>query len=610
MTRRRALLASALSLPAWPLSASTVAAPVASANAAATSDTERVLRYAMPAAETGFDPLQISDLYSITITGHIFESLYDYDHLARPWKLVPRLALELPEVADEFRSFTVRLRPGVLFQDDPAFGGQPRELTADDVVYTFKRVYDPAVQSPSQPSLEEQGLIGLRELREAALKNKQPFDYQAPVDGLQALDRYTVRFKLRETRPRFVATLAGSAIMAREVVETYGDRIMEHPVGTGPFVLTQWRRSSRIVLSRNPRDRERYYDAQPAPDDAEGQALLARFKGRRLPMLDRVEVSIIEEAQPRWLSFLNGEQDLLQIVPPDFIGQAIPGGELAPHLARRGVRKYRIPASDIYYMVFNMEHPMVGGLEPAQVALRRAISLGHDIQREITLARRGEAIAAQQLTTPGTTGFDPTLRTEAGVYSPNRARALLDLYGYTDRNGDGWRERPDGSPLTLELLAQSDQTSRQLDEVFKKSMDAIGVRVELKVGQWAENLKATRAGRYMLWRVGSSAGSPDGQGALERAYSGSIGKGNLARFKLPAFDAVYDRMQALPDGPERLALFRQATQLAVAYMPYRMSAHRIVCDLAHAPVAGYRRPLFWVNWWEYVDVPPRPAAPR
>ena len=158
----------------------------------------------------------------------------------------------------------------------------------------------------------------------------------------------------------------------------------------------------------------------------------------------------------------------------------------------------------------------------------------------------------------------------------------------------------------LEQLAQSDQTSRALDEVFQKNMAAIGLKVELKVGQWAENLRACRAGKFMLWRVGSSAGSPDGQSSLERAYGGAIGKANLARFKLPAFDAVFDRMQALPDGPERDALFRQANRLAVAYMPYRLCVHRIVCDLMQPRVRGYRRPPYWLSWWAYVDVEPRP----
>jgi len=562
----------------------------------------KVLRYAFNAAETGFDPVQLSDLYSHTITAHIFETLLEYDHLARPFLIRPCTAVAMPEIADDHRTFTLKIRPGILFHDDPAFKGQPRELTAEDYVYTLKRYYDPATKSPGHTSLEEQGILGLQALRDAAIQSKKPFDYDKPVEGAQALDRYTLRFRLRESRPRFLYTLAGMEAMAREVVEFYGDKIAEHPIGTGPFRLGEWRRSSMIVMERFTGYRARFYDATPNPDDTEGQALLARFKGRRIPMLDRVEVSIIEEAQPRWLAFLNGEQDLLERVPADYIPQALVKGELAPHLAKKGIRKYRIAGSDVTMTVFNMEDPLIGGLAPQQVALRRAISLGLDIKREIRLGRRGEAMPAQAGIQPGTYGHDPALRTEIGEYQPARARALLDTWGYVDRDGDGWRERPDGSKLTLVILTQADQTSRQLDEIYKKNMDTLGLKVELKVGQWSENLKSTRAGKFMLWRVGSSAGSPDGQGALECGYSASVGKGNMARFQLPAFDQVYDRITALPDGPERLAAFREANRLLLAYAPYRFHVHRLITDLAQPQVIGYRRAPFWLTWWPYIDV--------
>jgi ABC-type transport system substrate-binding protein len=266
------------------------------------------------------------------------------------------------------------------------------------------------------------------------------------------------------------------------------------------------------------------------------------------------------------------------------------------------VQAHRAPGSDVTLLVFNMENPVVGGYTPPQVALRRAIALGNNVDREIQLARRGQAIRAQSMMTPFTTGYSAERRTEMSEYNPARAKALLDLYGWVDRNGDGWRERPDGSPLVIEMLTQSDASSRQLDELFKKDMDALGLRLALKVAQWPENLKSARAGQFVTWRVGSSAASPDGQGALERDYGPSTGKGNLARFQLKAFDAIYERMKALPDGPERLALFDDATKLIVAYMPYRIGVHRILTDLSDASLVGYRRPAFWLDWWQYVDL--------
>ncbi|MET0517210.1 MAG: ABC transporter substrate-binding protein [Burkholderiaceae bacterium] len=216
----------------------------------------KVLRYAFRSAETGFDPVALSDIYSRAVTGHIFEALYGYDPLARPARIVPLVAAALPETSADFRTFTVRLRPGIFFADDPAFGGKPREVVAQDFVYSFKRFADPALNSPNWVSLEEAGLLGLAALRQQAIKGKTPFPYDREVEGLRALDRYTLQFKTGEPRPRLVEMmLAGNDLrgaLAREVVEAYAGKVAEHPVGTGPFRLASWRRSSKIVLERRP----------------------------------------------------------------------------------------------------------------------------------------------------------------------------------------------------------------------------------------------------------------------------------------------------------------------------------------------------------------------
>ncbi len=598
LTRRRALaLASALALPAQ--GRATGPAP-----AVADVGALKVLRVVFPVAETGFDPVRLSDIYSVTVTGHIFEAAYEFDHLARPVTLRPRLAEAMPEHSDDFRVWTVRLRRGVFFADDPAFKGQPRELTAQDFVYTCKRFADPANKSPNWSTVDDWRLLGLAEVRQQALDRKQPFDYDTEIPGLRALDRYTLQYTLGQPRPRFVESLASSATfgaVAREVVEHYGDKIVEHPVGTGPYRLAHWRRSSQIVLERNPQYRVRLYDAEPAPDDAEGQAILKRLKGQRLPLVDRVEISIIEEAQPRWLSFLNAQTDLTA-VPQEFVPVAMPGGRIAPHLAKKGIQGWRVLAPYTQLSFFNMEHPVVGGLEPHKVALRRAVWLAQDVDKEIRLAYRGQAVPAQSILAPHTTGYNTTFKSENSTYSPARAKALLDLYGYVDRDGDGFREQPDGQPLLLEWASQPDQLSRQFDELMKKALDAIGIRVVFKPAQWPENLKAARAGKLMAWRVGTSSTQVDGQQVLVRLYGPQVGQGNLARFRLPAFDQVYERLSLLPDGPEREALFEQAKRIAVAYAPYKVHVHQYADVLAQPWIVGYRRPVFWYDWWHLVDI--------
>ena len=593
----------------------TLAAAPLSISAATDPNGRKILRLAFSSAETTLDPAKVVDTYSRTITPHIFEALYAYDYLARPAKIKPCLAEALPEHSDDFRTWTIRLRRGIHFADDAAFKGQRREVVAQDVVYTIKRIFDPALKSPVVSTLESVGIIGLKAVRDEALQQKKPFNYDREVEGMRALDRYTLRFTLEQPRPRFIESLAASdylGVVAREVVEHYGADIDAHPVGTGPFRLKQWRRSSLIVLERSPHFRDEFWEAEPAPDDADGQAILKQLKGRKLPIVDEVQVSIIDEDQPRWLSFANGRMDVLGTksnpVPARFVSVAMPNRKVAPHLARRGVRGTMVVNADCALMLFNMDHPLVGGYTPEKVALRRAISLAYDINAEITLIRNGAAIPAQSPVVPHTTGYDPAFKSAMSEYDPARAKALLDLYGYVDRNGDGWREQPDGQPLVLEMATEPEQRNRTFNELWKKMMDAVGLQIRFVAAQWPENLKSARAGKLMMWQLGSSATAPDGQPALARLYGPESGNQNLSRFNLPAFNKVYERLLELPDGPERDAQFHEAKLIAAAYMPWKYSVHRMDPDMWHPWVIGFRRPLFWNDWWHLVDIDERMRA--
>jgi ABC-type transport system substrate-binding protein len=565
----------------------------------------KILRVPFVGAETGFDPARISDLYSRTVTAHIFEALYGYDPLAMPVKVRPLTAAEMPEVSEDFRVWTVKVRPGIYFADDPAFKGKPRELVAEDYVYTIKRFFDPAVKSPAYSGLSEEHIEGIEAPREKALAEKKPFDYDRPVAGLRALDRYTLQVRLTETRPRFLSSnLCSSSTLgavAREVVEFYGEEIMAHPVGTGPYRLKDWKRSSRIVLERNPDFREMLYDAEPADDDAQGQAWLAKFRGRRLPFNDGVEIFILEEGQPRWLSFLNGEIDYVR-VPAEYTTFAMPNGKLAPNLVKKKILARRYVNSDLTMSYFNMDDPVVGGYTPEKVALRRAIAMAYDVDREIRTIRRGSAIPAQGPIVPGTFGYDAQFRSENSQPDPARANALLDTYGYLDRNGDGWRELPDGSPLEVHYYTQPSQLDRQLNECWQASLTAIGVKMKFITAQWPENMKAARAGKLQMWGLGSTAGTPDGQPGLEYFYGPSIGSANLAHFKNADFDAIYRRMSLLPDGPERKALFIEATKIALVFMPYKIQVHRIYIDLNHPWITGWRQGMFRDEQWQFVEV--------
>jgi ABC-type transport system substrate-binding protein len=605
MKRRHGLLLGAAAAGAglaWPMGA--VRASTQAAGAA------RVLRYAFPIAETSFDPPAGSDFYSASVVNGIFEAPLELEYLARPIRMRPNTAAAMPEVSADYRTFTFRIQPGIHFAEDPAFQGPDgrqvqRELVAEDYVYSLKRHADPRWNSTHLFRLENVDILGLMALRQKAMATRQPFDYDVEVEGLRTLDRYTFQIVLAEPAPRFLyefsdASLTGA--VAREVVEFYGDKVGEHPVGTGPFVLKSWRRSSRIVLARNPRYREVLYAEDAPADRPELVQQAAQLKGRRLPLVDEVHISIIEETQPRWLSFLGAEQDLSGVVPAEFAHLAFPHNQLAPFLAKRGVQMVQRPRSGVSVSYFAMEHPVVGGYEPHKVALRRAISLAVDIDTEIRLLHRGQAIPAQGPIPPGTWGYQPEFKTEMSSFSRARAMALLDMHGYVDRDGDGWREQPDGSPLLLEYSTQPSQASRQASELWRKNMHAIGIRIEFRTASWPQNLKSSRAGQLMMWGVGGIAAAPDGEQLLGMGYGPSKGEGNHARFDLPAFNTLYQQQQRLPDGPQRQAAMTAAAKLLVAYMPYKMHIHGVATHLAHPWVLGYDHNDFLLEFYKYVDI--------
>jgi ABC-type transport system substrate-binding protein len=594
-------------MPRFPCIAAFAACLISSAAAAqpAAPAAQKTLRYAFLIAETGFDPAQINDLYSSIILGQIFDPPYTYDFLARPPKVRPNTAVGMPEVSPDGLTWTIKIRPGIFFTDDPAFNGKKRELTAQDYAYSLKRHADPKIKSQNL-YLVQKLIVGLDDLRQAALKNNGKFDYDREIEGVRVLDRYTYRLRLTRVSPNLLHYLTYCNLMcavAREVIEAAGvEKAMERPVGTNAFRITQWKRSSRIVLEKNPGYREHYYSEEAPEDDPVKQAIAAKLKGRRLPMVDQVEVYIIEEQQPRWLAFLNREHDLITQVPAEYINLAAPNGKLAPNLARAGVQMDRASELDLAFFYFGMEHPVVGGYTPEKVALRRAVALAFDIESSIRQTYRGQAVAAQSTVPPGSYGYDKTLAGPLAEYSPARAKALLDTFGYVDKDGDGYRDMPDGSRLTLEIASPPDSLSKITDEVWRRSMERIGVRVEYKKAKWPELLRESRSGRLMIWGLGWIAAIPDAEVFYEILYGPNAGQSNHSRFNHPEWNRLFEQAKVLPHSPERSALYREMDKIFFAYAPMRPMVHRITTGLAHPWVVGYQRHPVLREFWKYVDI--------
>jgi ABC-type transport system substrate-binding protein len=569
-------------------------------SAAVAADSGKVLRTVFPAAESGFDPAVAHDLYSSQVLRSVMEPLYTYDYLARPAKLVPNTAAAMPAVADGGKTYVIRLRRGIYFADDPAFGGRRRELTAADYVYGIKRLRDPRVRSAWGWLIE--GKIAGLDAVAAQAKNTGRFDYDAPVAGLQTPDRYTLKIRLTAPDYNLTHILAHypTSPVAREVVERYGDasgQIMSNPVGTGPYRLASWERGSKIVLEANPTFRGFVWDFQPSgPEDA---AIVAAMKGKQMPRIGRVEIRVIPEDQSRWLAFQNGEVDLFNLDGP-LAPRALENGRLRPELTAKGVRMSRITDLELSHWYFNMRDPALGGFTKDKIALRRAIAMAHNVQEEIDVVWNGQAVALQFPIPPGVVGHDPNYKSSMR-HEPAVANALLDRFGYR-KGSDGWRRMPDGSPLTIVFSVRADSTGQQQAEMWKKTFDSIGIRMESDKRPFAELLKAEKQCRLMMRTSPWIADYPDGDNFMQLFYGPNTGQSNNGCLEMPEFDRLYEQSRKLPHGPARDRLYRQMARLLEVYAPTRIGYARYRNMLAQPHVIGYKKHPVMHTEWMYIDI--------
>ncbi len=563
---------------------------------------QKLLRVPFLIAETNFDPAFASDGYSYTVIDEIFEPPLTYDMLARPYKLKLQTAESMPEITEGGRVYTIRLKKGIHFADDAAFNGKKRELVAKDYEFAIKRLIDPAVRSPNAWMVEGR-IEGIDAAAEKA-KKASKLDYDASIPGIKVLDKHTLQIRLAKPDYNFLYILAMATLgaQAREVVEHYGTDIGAHPVGTGPFVLKEWKRSSKIVLEKNANFRETYYEAEPAPDDALSQRLYAEMKGKRIPQLDRIEIYVIEESQPRWLAFLNNELDWINL-PYDFKSMALPNDKPAPWVAKRGIKYMASIDSDVTYLYFNMKDPVMGGYTPERVALRRAIGLAYDIDAEVNLIRNGTAIEAQTPLPPGILGYDENFNM-GRTYDPAKAKALLDMFGYMDKDGDGWREQPDGSPLVFKYATDPSQLSRQFTELWRKNLEAVGIRMEVDVAKWPDHRKQSKLGKLQTWHLAWNGDFPDGENFYQLLYGPNCGSSNDGCFQLAEFDKLYERAAAIPptEVAERQRIYQQMARLVAVYAPWKLNVHRKRNQFVQPWVLGWRKHQFIHDAYRYVVI--------
>jgi len=543
----------------------------------------------------GLDPMAANDQYSGMVVENIYERLYHYHYLKRPFTLEPMLAEAMPEVTDNGLTVTIKLKKGVKFQDNACFpGGKGRELVADDFIYSFRRLADPRNVSEGFWILD--GKIRGLNAWAAAVKAKKA-DYKTPIEGLQAPDQHTLVIKL--TQPYYqlpyVLAMGYSSAVPREAVEKYGAEFLNNPVGTGPFMLAKasdWIRGSKITLKRNPNWRGEKY---PSDGDAGDQAAgLLADAGKSLPFTDTLVFTETPEEQPRWQNFAKGNTDYVWI-PSDNFDSVVKDGKAIPEWAAKGLKLDITDAVEITYVGMNQKDPILG----KNKELRHALSLAIDVPDAIKKFQNGMAIQAQGPIPPGVDGYDPNFKNPYGAVNIEKAKELLAKAGYP--GGKGLPE--------LALTGLADSKSRQKAENYVSQWAKLGVKVKIDAATWPQFLEKVKKSEVQLFQAAWGADYPDAQNFLALFYTKNMSPGsNDTNFSNPEFDKLYEKALTLPPGSERTALYQRMRDIVVEESPWIFSMTRKYYRAYHGWLNNFKYNEIDYDFLKYLRVDPKKRA--
>ncbi len=541
---------------------------------------EQVL-YGQTARIQGFDPAKSGDVSSSMVIGRIYEGLLQYAYLDRPYRIEPLLAQTLPNVSNDGLTYTFRIRNGIFFQDDPCFPeGKGRELIAEDFVYSIKRVADLKVASSGYWAFNQR-IVGLNEFR-AASEGDNPTDYDALVEGLRALDRNTLQIQLTEPYPQLFWILAMhySFAVPREAVEFYGDDFVNHPVGTGPYILEKWRRNYRIEFIRNPKwvesgRVETYPSTGTVADHASNLLLNA---GERLPFLDRIVQFVVDDPATTWMMFLSGEFSFSGISRDNWDAVITPDSGLVEELQDQKIELLSSPTLDLFYLGFNMDDPLVG----QNKTLRQALSCAFNPNLLVQYYNGRITPVYGPIPIP-LAGY----RSKPTAYSYNleKAKRLLVEAGYPQGVDPATGRRLE---ITLELGGATPDARQRVD-LMAGMFEKVGIVLKANYNNWPAFLDKMDRRQAQLFSLGWIADYPDPENFLQLFHSDNVSPGpNHANYINPEFDRLYEKMRTRFPGIEKDQLCEQMAEIIIDDCPWIFMYQPMSFAVVHHWLKNYK----------------------
>jgi ABC-type transport system substrate-binding protein len=521
---------------------------------------EQVL-YGQTSRFKGFDPVKVSDVASSAMICRVYEGLLEYAYLDRPYHVQPMLAEAMPDISEDGLTYTFRIRHGIFYQDDACFsGGKGRELTAEDFVYSIKRIAD--LKNASSGYWAVNGRVaGLDEFR-AASAGTAPTDYNALVEGLCALDRYTLQIRLKEPYPQLLWILAMHYTFAvpREAVEFYGSEFVNHPVGTGPYILETWNNNYRIEFVRNPKWAETgRIELYPSTGTEEARAAgLLDDAGKQIPFIDRIVQYVVDDPATTWMMFLSGQFSYSTISRDNWSAVITPGRDLVADMKEQGVELLSSPTLYLSYIGFNLDDPIVG----KNKKLRQALSCAFDPEQLVQYYNGRVTPVYGPLPDP-LAGFKP--KPTAYSFNLEKAKQLLAEAGYPNGIDPATGRRLE---LTIDLGDATPDT-RQSVELMVGMVEKIGIVLKASYNNWPAFLDRLDRRQAQIFKLGWVADYPDSENFLQLFYGPNSSPGpNHANYVNPQIDKLYEQLRTMLPGPEKDRLCEQMVDIVIEDCPW------------------------------------------
>ncbi|MEO2094600.1 MAG: ABC transporter substrate-binding protein [bacterium] len=574
--------------------------------AGASADTGQGKTLTLPIRSAGpgsLDPVRGSTTYDSQACSLVYETLLQYKYLKRPLELEPLLCVAMPQVSEDRLVYTFELRQDVFFHDDPCFeNGKGRQMIARDVVYSWKRLADSGIGTRNWWLLEST-ILGLDEWRGQQNKNDS-FDYDAPVEGILALDRFSLQVTLTEPVQRFLYILAmfQMSVVPHEAVEFYGETISRHPVGTGPFTLAEedWKTSKSLDFKRNGAWREEFYPSEWMERDEERGLHLDA--GKRLPLVNHIRFNCYVQDQPMWLEFRTGLLDYAQIPAENYIDCIRKRThQLKKAYRDEGIEYHPVPLLDFIFRGFNMEDELLGGYSPQAKQLRQAISLAIDLEEFNNTFYNGQNIVYDGMIPPGLDGYPEGGRCEASYTGPDlaRARELLALAGYPGGEGLG----------KIDFYTSLAANSQEQTEMMQRQLGKIGIELNAILLEFPQLIEAINKKKAPMFSFAWGSDYPDGENNLALFYGPNRSPGsNHYNYENEAFDRLYEKIRSMPPSAARTEIYATMRDMVLEDVAFIGGMARTRNYLSSARIRNFKPTEDFWNWPKYLDISPSTPA--